>query len=489
MIALKQLPPPLGKLKIPPHSMEAEQTVIGSVLLTNTAFDKVCSIVTADMFYNRAHIAIFDAITQMMSKNMAVDIITLSEHLETIDQLEEAGGFPYLGELANNTPSAANCDAYAKIVKERYALRQIIGVAHTIADAGYNPEGRTAQEILADAEQQNSLITATFQNTQIDYSVESALLATIDHIEKRMKSKGLDGIATGFKWLDRRLNGLKPSNLIIVAARPAMGKSTFVLNIIENHALQGGNVYSFHLEMSREECSMKHISSIANIDLERLQNPNGVYEKDSLGEKITVVEPLDDEAWAGISNSMAKLKNSNLFINDDSYQTIPKMRLALREYEKKHGKVTLVTVDYLQLMKDPTTKNRFDEISNISRDLKSLSKEFKCPVIAVSQLSRKVEDRVDKRPVIADLRESGQIEQDANVIIFAYRDEYYRPDEKGSKGFAEINVAKQRMGKTGVVDLQFQGHRSRFCDLMEGQKPPEKQQPASKKRYAKGLDL
>lgn len=478
---------PVEVLKIPPHSTEAEQCVIGSILLTNEAFDRVTDLINADSFYNREHQDIYRCITDMLTSNKHVDLITLSEFMESTN-VADGGVFKYLGELSKNTPSVSQCRAYAEIIKERYALRQIAEVAHSLSDRVYNTEGKTALEMLADAEESNGKISALFQDTKADHSIGNALNATIDHIERRMKNPGLDGVSTGFKWLDRYTNGLKPSNLIILAARPAMGKTTFGLNILENHALAGGRPYLFSLEMSKEECTMKHISSLTGIDLERIQNPSGIEEKNSEGELEFTVEPLSDHDWARISGEMQKLKESNLHINDDAYQTVPKMRLALREYSRKVGKPTLIMVDYLQLVSDPKSSTRFDEISSISRQLKALCKEFKCPLIAVSQLSRKLEDRTDKRPQNADLRESGQIEQDANVIMFVFREEVYKKDDNKLKGLAEIIITKQRMGKIGTVDLGFQGNRSRFVELHESVEIPRKNLKKHQ-RPVKGLDL
>ncbi|MDC0602128.1 replicative DNA helicase [Aliiglaciecola sp.] len=445
----KQSDDKIEKLKIPPHSMEAEQSVLGSMLIAPDSWDKVAEIVGEEDFYNRSHRTIFRAVLRLLSANAPVDIITVSEELENHDELEEAGGFTYLGELAQNTPSAANVVAYAEIIKERAVTRELIGVAHTIADVGYNPEGRDSKEILDLAESKVfEIAEKRTGQSEGPKDVESILGTTIDRLEALLKTnKEVTGVSTGFNDLDKKTSGLQPSDLIIVAARPSMGKTTFAMNLCENAMqLEEKPVLVFSLEMPAEQIMMRMLASLSRVDQTKIRTAQ-----------------LDDEDWARISNTMAMLKDKDrLFVDDSSGLTPMDVRTRARKLARDRGGISLIMIDYLQLMRVPSlSDNRTLEIAEISRSLKALAKELKVPVVALSQLNRSLEQRADKRPINSDLRESGSIEQDADLIMFIYRDEVYN-ENSDLKGISEIILGKQRNGPIGTVRLTFQGQFSRF---------------------------
>ena len=437
------------KLKIPPHSIEAEQSVLGSMLIAPDSWDKVAEVVVETDFYNRSHQIIYASILRLLSDNKPVDLITVSEELEKHDELEEAGGFTYLGDLAKNTPSAANVVAYAEIIKERAVTRELIGVAHQIADVGYNPEGKDSSQILDLAESKVfEIAEKRTSNTEGPQEVELVLGKTIDRLEALIKTnKEVTGVSTGYTDLDKKTSGLQPSDLIIVAARPSMGKTTFAMNLCENAMLlEEKPVLVFSLEMPAEQIMMRMLASLSRVDQTKIRTAQ-----------------LDDEDWARISNTMAMLKDKdNLFIDDSSGLTPMEVRTRARKLARDRGGISMIMVDYLQLMQVPAlADNRTLEIAEISRSLKALAKELKCPVVALSQLNRSLEQRADKRPVNSDLRESGSIEQDADLIMFIYRDEVYHENSE-LKGISEIILGKQRNGPIGTVRLTFQGQFSRF---------------------------
>ncbi|MCC2617694.1 replicative DNA helicase [Aestuariibacter halophilus] len=439
----------IEKLKIPPHSMEAEQSVLGSMLIAPDSWDKVAEIVVVDDFYNRSHQLIYKAILNLLGNNQPVDLITVSEALEKADALEDAGGFAYLGELAKNTPSAANVVAYAEIIKERAITRELIGVAHDIAEVGYNPEGRDSSEILDLAESKVfEIAEKRTGSNEGPKGVEMVLGKTIDRLEALIKNnKEVTGVSTGYNDLDKKTSGLQPSDLIIVAARPSMGKTTFAMNLCENAMLlEEKPVLVFSLEMPAEQIMMRMLASLSRVDQTKIRTAQ-----------------LDDEDWARISNTMAMLKDkNNLFIDDSSGLTPMEVRTRARKIAREHGGISMIMVDYLQLMQVPSlSDNRTLEIAEISRSLKALAKELEVPVVALSQLNRSLEQRADKRPVNSDLRESGSIEQDADLIMFIYRDEVYHENSE-LKGISEIIIGKQRNGPIGTVRLTFQGQFSRF---------------------------
>ena len=437
------------KLKVPPHSIEAEQAVLGSMLIDRESWDKVAELVTDADFYNHSHQVIFKVILKLLGESQPVDLITVSEALEHRNELEDAGGFAYLAELAKNTPSSANVTSYAKIVSERAITRELIGVAHEIAEVGYNPEGRDSADILDMAESKVFEIAEkrTGEN-EGPRDVDSVLDKTIKRLESLIEtSKEVTGVTTGFSDLDKKTSGLQPSDLIIVAARPSMGKTTFAMNLCENAMMaETKPVLVFSLEMPSEQIMMRMLASLSRVDQTRIRTAQ-----------------LDDQEWARVSNTMAMLKDKdNLFIDDSSGLTPMDVRSRARKLARERGGISLIMVDYLQLMRVPSlSDNRTLEIAEISRSLKALAKELEVPVVALSQLNRSLEQRADKRPVNSDLRESGSIEQDADLIMFIYRDEVYNEDST-EKGVAEIIIGKQRNGPIGKVRLTFQGQFSRF---------------------------
>lgn len=437
-------------IKTPPHSLEAEQSVLGGLLLDNERWDTVSERVRSSDFYSRPHRLIFEGIKSILESNAPLDLITLSEHLELREQLEDIGGFAYLADLAKNTPSAANINAYADIVAERALVRSLIGVANEIADAGYDPQGRNSEDLLDLAESKVFAIAEARTNeNEGPQAVDSILEKTLERIEALYKSPqdGVTGINTGFTDLNKKTAGLQGSDLIIVAARPSMGKTTFAMNLCENAAMaQDKPVLIFSLEMPAEQLMMRMLASLSRVDQTRIRTGQ-----------------LDDEDWARISSSMGILmEKKNMYIDDSSGLTPTELRSRARRVAREHGGLSMIMVDYLQLMRVPAlTENRTLEIAEISRSLKALAKELNVPVVALSQLNRSLEQRADKRPVNSDLRESGSIEQDADLIMFIYRDEVYHPDS-AMKGTAEIILGKQRNGPIGSVRLTFQGQYSRF---------------------------
>lgn len=437
-------------MKIPPHSLEAEQSVIGGLLMDNERWDTVSERVIAQDFYSRPHRLIFEAVKHLLEAGHPLDLITLSEHLELREQLDDVGGFAYLADLVKNTPSAANINAYAEIVAERALVRNLIGVANEIADAGYDPQGRSSEDLLDLAESKVFAIAeARTSDNEGPQSVDSILEKTLERIELLYKTPqdGVTGVNTGFTDLNKKTAGLQGSDLIIVAARPSMGKTTFAMNLCENAAMgQEKPVLIFSLEMPAEQIMMRMLASLSRVDQTKIRTGQ-----------------LDDEDWARISSTMGMLmEKKNMFIDDSSALTPTEVRSRARRIAREHGGLSLIMVDYLQLMRVPAlSDNRTLEIAEISRSLKALAKELNVPVVALSQLNRSLEQRADKRPVNSDLRESGTIEQDADLIMFIYRDEVYHPDSP-LKGIAEIIIGKQRNGPIGSVRLTFQGQYSRF---------------------------
>ncbi len=437
-------------IKVPPHSLEAEQSVIGGLLLDNERWDTVAERVVASDFYSRPHRLIFEGVKTILEGGKPLDLITLSEYLERHEQLEDVGGFAYLADLAKNTPSAANINAYADIVAERAIVRGLIGVANEIADAGYDPQGRSSEDLIDLAESKVFAIaeSRTSEN-EGPQNVDNILEKTLERIELLYKTPqdGVTGVDTGFTDLNKKTAGLQGSDLVIVAARPSMGKTTFAMNLCENAAMQQDKpVLIFSLEMPAEQLMMRMLASLSRVDQTKIRTGQ-----------------LDDEDWARISSTMGLLmQKKNMYIDDSSGLTPTEVRSRARRVAREHGGLSMIMVDYLQLMRVPAlTDNRTLEIAEISRSLKALAKELNVPVVALSQLNRSLEQRSDKRPVNSDLRESGSIEQDADLIMFIYRDEVYNPDSP-YKGTAEIILGKQRNGPIGSVRLTFQGQHSRF---------------------------
>lgn len=440
----------VAAVKIPPHSIEAEQSVLGGLMLDNDAWDRVAEKVVEQDFYLRAHRFIFAAMARLAEASQPIDIITVSEDLEANLQLDEVGGFAYLGEIAKNTPSAANILAYAEIVRERAVVRDMISVAHDIADAGYDTQGRTSAELLDFAE--TKVFKIAEQRTNANEGPEpinSILAKTIEKIDELFRSPhdGVTGVSTGYVDLDKMTNGMQPSDLIIVAARPSMGKTTFAMNLCEHAAITSDKpVLIFSLEMPSEQIMMRMLASLGRIDQTKVRTGQ-----------------LEDEDWARLSSAIELLNTKGkMYIDDGSGLTPTEVRSRARRVAREHGGLSMIMVDYLQLMTVPgLSDNRTLEIAEISRSLKALAKELKVPVVALSQLNRSLEQRADKRPVNSDLRESGSIEQDADLIMFIYRDEVYN-DDSPDKGTAEVIIGKQRNGPIGRIRLTFHGRYSRF---------------------------
>ncbi len=449
IVSQKEVDKKIEKLRVPPHSMEAEQSVLGSMLIAPDSWDKVTDIIIETDFYNRSHQTIYRAIMRLLGSNQPVDLITVSDELENTDELEQSGGFSYLGELAKNIPSAANVVAYANIIKERAITRELIGVSNEIAEVGYSPEGRGAAEILDLAESKVfEIAEKRTSKNEGPRNIESVLTKTIDRLEALVKNnKEITGVSSGFTDLDKKTSGLQSSDLIIVAARPSMGKTTFAMNLVENAMMMEEKpVLVFSLEMPSEQIMMRMLASLSRVDQTKIRTAQ-----------------LDDEDWARISNTMRMLKDKDtLYVDDSSALTPMELRSRARKLARERGGISMIMIDYLQLMHVPDkSDNRTLEIAEISRSLKALAKELEVPVIALSQLNRTLEQRADKRPVNSDLRESGSIEQDADLIMFIYRDEVYHENSQ-EKGIAEIIIGKQRNGPIGTVRLTFQGQFSRF---------------------------
>ncbi|MEA9392153.1 replicative DNA helicase [Acerihabitans sp. TG2] len=441
------------QLKSVPYSLEAEQAVLGALMLDNELWDSVAEIVSEDDYFNRGHRIILAAMGALVRKSSPIDLLTLSDSLEQKEQLELVGGFAYLAELSKNTPSTANCLTYANIVRERAVVRGMIAAGNRIVDAGMNTQGKSSDELIDYAEKEIYQIAenrANSHKTTVDIS--TALTATINRIEELISKphNGVTGIDTGFADINAKTSGLQPGDLIIIAARPSMGKTTFAMNICENAAMENDKpVMIFSLEMPTEQLTMKMLASQSRVDLTKIRT--GV---------------LDDEDWGRLASTVGILaEKNNIHIDDEGGLTPTQVRSRARRLHREHGGLSLIMVDYLQLMRVPEhAGNRTQEISEISRALKELAKELNVPVVALSQLNRLLEQRADKRPVNSDLRESGSIEQDADVIMFIYRDEVYNDDSE-DKGAAEIIIGKQRNGPIGRVRLLFNGAHSRFDNL------------------------
>ncbi|MBA54512.1 MAG: replicative DNA helicase [Pseudomonadales bacterium] len=438
-----------ASIKVPPHSLEAEQSVIGGLMLANQAFDDVSEILSDVDFYRRDHRLIFRAVAQLAELSKPFDVVTLGEALDNAGILEDCGGMAYLAQLAKNTPSASNIKAYAEIVRERSVLRQMIAVSNEIADAAFHPEGRNATELLDEAERKVFSIAEQGAKQGGPIHIKEALKATVDKIDLLFKSdEKLTGISTGFTDLDEKTSGLQGGALVIVAARPAMGKTTFSMNMAENALIRSGKpVLVFSMEMPAEQIVMRMLASLGRIDMSRVTSGK-----------------LEEDDWPRFSSAVSLLAEQKLYIDDSAGLSPTELRARSRRVAREHGEIGLILVDYLQLMQVPGAESRVNEISEISRSLKGLAKEMNCPVVALSQLNRSLEQRPNKRPVMSDLRESGAIEQDADIIMFIYRDEVYNEDSE-DKGTAEIIIGKQRNGPIGTVRLAFLGRYTRFEDL------------------------
>ncbi|MDD2739618.1 MAG: replicative DNA helicase [Methylomonas lenta] len=438
----------IESLKVPPNSIQAEQSVLGGLMLDNQTWDSVADKVVETDFYRRDHQLIFRSIAQLAEKQDPFDVVTLSEVLESTGQLQDVGGLAYLGMLANDTPSAANIVAYANIVRDRSVLRQLIHVGTEISDSAFSTEGRETADLLENAERKVFEIAEQRQRGQGGFSsIKSLLAQAVDKIETLYELDGdITGASTGFTDLDEKTSGLQPADLIIVAGRPSMGKTTIAMNMAENVALKSGMpVAVFSMEMPGESLAMRMMSSLGRIDQHKVRTGK-----------------LDDDDWPRLTSAINLLAETKLFIDDTPALTPTEVRSRARRLTREHGQLGLIVLDYLQLMQSPSSgENRVQQISDISRGLKALAKELNVPVIALSQLNRNLEQRPNKRPVMSDLRESGAIEQDADLIIFVYRDEVYNEDSP-DKGIAEVIIGKQRNGPLGTVRLTFLGQYTRF---------------------------
>ncbi len=434
-------------LRVPPHSVEAEQSVLGGLLLDNRAWEQIADKLTETDFYRHDHRLLFEAIRELEARNQPFDAVTLSEHLESNQQLQEVGGLAFLGRLAQETPSAANIVAYADIVRERSIMRQLIGIGTDITTAGYQPEGRRSREILEDAEKRVfEIAEQDMKGRRGATNIRELLTRTVEKIDHLFETEGaITGVPTGFDKFDEMTTGLQPGDLVIVAGRPSMGKTTFAMNIAENAAIaKQESVAVFSMEMPGEQLAMRMISSLGRIDQHHIRTGQ-----------------LTDDDWPRITSAVHMLSEAKMFIDDTPAMTPSEVRARARRIKRQHG-LGLIVLDYLQLMQVAGgSENRATEISEISRGLKAMAKELSVPVIALSQLNRSLEQRNDKRPIMSDLRESGAIEQDADLIVFIYRDEVYNEDSP-DKGMAEIIIGKQRNGPIGKSILTFLGQYTRF---------------------------
>lgn len=438
----------LETLRVPPHSVQGEQSVLGGLMLNSEAWNEISDKIASEDFYRREHQLIFQAMRALSEADQPLDVVTIAEELERRAELNDVGGMPYLGMLANETPTASNVPAYARIVREQSVMRQLIKVGNKIADSGYRPEGRPVDDLLDQAETEVFKIAEQKDKGRQGFqNIQALLTKTVDKIDELFNSDdALTGVSTGFNDFDDRTSGLQKADLVIVAGRPSMGKTTFAMNMCENVAIGAGvPVAIFSMEMPAEALTMRMISSLGRINQQAVRSGK-----------------LEDDDWPRVTSAVNILSQAKIFIDDSAALTPNEIRARCRRLQKEHGQLGMVMVDYLQLMRAPEAgDNRVNEISAISRGLKALAKELNCPVVALSQLNRSLEQRPNKRPVMSDLRESGAIEQDADLIVFIYRDEVYNEDSP-DKGKAEIIIAKQRNGPIGTVNLTFQGQFTRF---------------------------
>ncbi len=436
-----------ARIKMPPSSVEAEQSLLGGLMLDNAAWDKIADLLVDTDFYRKDHRLIFAAISALAEDSHPCDVITVSEYLDNRSELESAGGLEYLATLANETPGAANARAYAKILRERSILRSLIKVGNEISGSAYSTEGRSATDLVDEAERLVFEIAEAGSRGQVGFRpLKKILPATVDRIDLLHQSGGdITGIPTGYSEFDKLTAGLQGGDLVVIAGRPSMGKTTLAINIAENAAI-GAKVPTaiFSMEMPSEQLAFRMISSLGRVDQTHLRTGR-----------------FPDEDWSRINTAVQLMSDAPIFIDDTPALSPTEVRARARRLKREH-KLGLIVLDYLQLMQvHGTTENRATEISEISRSLKALAKELSVPIIALSQLNRSVEQRTDKRPVMSDLRESGAIEQDADVIVFIYREEVYNQDTP-RKGIADISIAKQRNGPIGDFPLTFVGRFTKF---------------------------
>jgi len=446
----------VAQLRIPPHSIEAESSVLGGLLLDNGAWDRVSDLLSDADFYRYEHRLVHGAIGRLINASRPADVITVFEQLQSLGKAEEVGGLSYLNSLAQYVPSAGNIRRYAEIVRERSILRKLVSASDEIATNAFNPQGRPVADIVDEAEQkifnigeQGSRMKQGFQ------AMDTLVVQLLDRVQEMADNPNdVTGVPTGFYDLDRLTAGFQAGDLIVLAARPSMGKTALAINIAEHVALNEGlPVAVFSMEMGAAQLAVRIVGSIGRIDQSHLRTGK-----------------LTDEEWPRLTEAIEKLRNISLHIDESAGLTSSQLRANARRLARQCGQLGLIVVDYLQLMSGSSSsdENRATELGEISRGLKMLAKELKCPVIALSQLNRSVETRPDKRPMMSDLRESGAIEQDADIIMFIYRDEYYTKDACKEPGVAEVIIAKQRNGPTGVVKLAFLKPITKFESLASG---------------------
>lgn len=435
-------------LRVPPHSIHAEQSILGGLMLDNQAWDQVADLVQEDDFYRHDHKLIFRSIASLASQSKPFDVVTLNEWLERSNEIKNVGGLAYLGSLAKNTPSAANIKAYAHIVRDRAILRQLVTAGAKITEDALNTEGRTSQEVLEEAEHSIFEIAEKGARAKRGFvNIKDLLTSAVERIDTLFQQDNpITGVPTGFHEFDEMTSGLQKGDLVIVAGRPSMGKTTFAMNLAEHAAVEVGlPVAVFSMEMPGEQLVLRMMSSIGRIDQHRIRTGK-----------------LTDDDWPKLTKAVGTLHESPIYIDDTPGLSPQELRAKARRLLREVGGLGMIVIDYLQLMQVPGSgENRAGEISEISRSLKTMAKELSVPVIALSQLNRSLEQRPNKRPVMSDLRESGAIEQDADLIVFIYRDEVY-DKESPDKGTAEIIIAKQRNGPIGMVRQTFLGQYTRF---------------------------
>ena len=442
----------ISSLKVPPHSIEAEQSILGGLLIDNKAIDRIAGQVSASDFYRNDHQIIFSHISKLIDHNQPADIVTVAESLEQNSELTKVGGVAYLGLIAENTPTASNISGYAKIVRERSIMRNLVEVGSDIVESAFSPQGKDAQQLLDESESKIFQIADAGTSEKLGFVDIKELLPKaaqrIDDLYQLDDPNGVTGVPTGYADLDRKTAGLQPGDLIIIAGRPSMGKTSLALNIAEHVGMEAGlPVAIFSMEMGAAQLTMRLLGSVGKLDQHKMR-----------------IGQLEDEDWPKLTNALGVLNEAPIFIDEGSALNSYEVRARARRLHRQQGKLGLIVIDYIQLMSsanDQSGENRATEVSEISRSLKALAKELNVPVVALSQLNRSVESRPDKRPMMSDLRESGAIEQDADVIMFIYRDEVYNP-ETAEKGVAEILLSKQRNGPTGVAKLTFLGQYTRF---------------------------
>ena len=446
----------IAQLRVPPHSTEAESSVLGGLLLDNQAWDRVGDLLVESDFYRFEHRLIYAGISKLVNASKPADVITVYEHLQSIGKAEEVGGLAYLNSLAQYVPSASNIRRYAEIVRERAILRKLVTASDEIATAAFNTQGRPVDKILDEAEQkifnigeEGSRMKQGFQG------MDTLVVNLLDRVQEMADNPNdITGVPTGFIDLDRMTSGLQAGDMVVLAARPSMGKTALAINIAEHVALNEGlPVAVFSMEMGAAQLAVRIVGSIGRIEQSHLRTGK-----------------LTDDEWPRLTEAIEKLRNVSLHIDETPGLTPSELRANARRLARQCGKLGMIVVDYLQLMSGSAGsqgENRATELGEISRGLKMLAKELQCPVIALSQLNRSVETRTDKRPMMSDLRESGAIEQDADIIMFIYRDDYYNKDSK-EPNVAEIIIGKQRNGPTGTVKLFFQKSQTRFESLAMG---------------------